>query len=115
MASFEAPDYYKKVTGVDATGFIIRAQTAFVSANPLGENFLFHYGLGASITYSQINAGIIEAGSKKSYSMDDLNLGVVIPIGLSYRIGPVSTQLFFQYYLEKTQTTGVSLGLNWPL
>ena len=113
MATFKAPEYYKKVTGVDASGFILRAQTAFVSANPVGENFLFHYGLGATITYSQIRAGILEAGTKKSFVMDDLNLGVVLPLGFSYRFGLVSTQAFFQYYLEKTQTTGLSLGFNW--
>jgi hypothetical protein len=113
MATFGAPGYYKKVTGVAAEGFILRAQASFVSANPIGENCLFHYGFGASTTYSRIKAGVLEAGVKNSFTMEDLNMGIVIPMGLSYRIGPVSTQFFFQYYIEKTQTVGLSLGINW--
>ncbi len=113
MATFQAPDYYKKVTSIEAKGWILKAQVSFVSANPLGDNFLFHYGFGASSTFSHFETGILEAGTKKSYSMDDVGIGVVIPIGFSYRVGSFSTQIFYQYYVEKTPHSGYSLGLNW--
>ncbi len=113
MATFEAPAYYKKVTGVDTTGWIIKAQTSFVSANPLGENGLFHYGMGVVSTFSHFETGVLVSGSKVGYTVEDLGVGVVIPLGVSYRFGPISTQAFYHYYFEKINHSGVSLGLNW--
>ena len=113
MVSFDVPDYYRSVTGFSASGWILKAQTSFLSANPMGENFLYHYGMGVSSTFSHITASLLKNGSKETSDMQDLTVGVVLPIGFSYRVGLFSLQAFFQYYLEKTQTVGLSLGFGW--
>lgn len=113
LFTFEVPDYYKKVTGFGASGWVVKAQTSFTSANPIGENFLYHYGMGLTSTFSHFEASVLKNGTRTKSSLDDLTVGAVIPIGISYRLGLFSLQAFFQYYLEKTQTTGASLGFNW--
>ncbi len=113
LFTFEVPDYYKKVTGLSASGWIVKAQTAFTSSNPIGENLLYHYGLGLTSTFSHFEASVLKNGVKTKSSLEDLTVGAVIPIGLSYRVGSFSLQAFFQYYMEKTQTYGASLGFNW--
>lgn len=113
MIAVQPPDYYEKVTGVKASGWILKAQTSFISANPVGENFLFHYGMGLTSTFSHFKLGVLVLGNKKNSTAEDLTIGVVVPLGFSYRLGPVSTQVFYQYYLEKIQTAGYSLGINW--
>ena len=113
MGTFTAPDYYKKLTGVAASGWILKAQTALLSANPWGENFLFHYGFGVSTTFSHFRAGYSHNGVISHDIMEDFTVGLVLPLGMSYRIGPVATQLFYQFYQEKVQTSGILLGVNW--
>ncbi len=114
MATFQVPDYYQKITSAPASGWILKGQISFVSANPLGQNFLFHYGMGIASTFSHFESRVIEAGNEKKFTLEDLTIGLVIPIGLSYRLGPISTQIFYQYYWEKISTSGISIGLNWP-
>jgi hypothetical protein len=113
LVSLEAPAYYKKITGVETQGWILKAQTSLLSAYPYGENFLIHYGIGFVPTFSHFETGIVVSGIKKSFTSEELSIGAVVPIGFSYRIGPVSSQVFLQYYFERIQTAGLSFGLNW--
>lgn len=111
MATSTPPDYYEKLTGQSASGFALRVQSSFVSVNPFGGSVLFHYGLGVSATLSQFQVSFLENGIKKKYSLDDLNVGLVIPIGLSFKLGPTNTQVFYHYYHEKITSSGLSLGI----
>jgi hypothetical protein len=112
MMAFSAPEYYKKLTGESVSGFSLKAQTAFVSASPYGDSVLFHYGFGISTTLSQFRASLPEGAGRKSYTLEDLTVGLVIPVGFSFKLGPTNTQILYQYYHEKVTSSGISLGLS---
>lgn len=111
--AWQAPDYYKKVTGVSATGWILKAQTALLSPRPVGENFIYFYGLGPSVTFSKFETGLIESGGTVRYSSDDLTLGLVFPLGFSYRLSTsIALSGWYRFYWEKQITSGLSFGLG---
>lgn len=111
-ASLQPPEYYKKVTGVSASGWIIKMQTALLSPRPVSDNFMYFYGFGPVLNYSHIEAGIIQNGRKVSYNLDDLTLGAVIPIGFAYRISGYSLTGWYRFYWEKQTTSSLSLGIG---
>lgn len=109
---WEAPDYYKNVTGVSASGFILKAYSALLTPKAYGENFLLLYGAGAGTTFSHFEAGVLESGTKRKYTLEDLQLGVVVPLGMTYRSGKKSYSAWYRFYWEKEIYSSITLGLS---
>lgn len=112
--AWQAPDYYKKVTGVSASGWMVKAQTAFLNPKPYGDSIMLYYGFGLSATFSHFEPGVVVSGQTRRYTAEDLNLGVVVPLGVSWRLKSWALSAWYRYYWEKQTYSGLSLGVAFP-
>lgn len=111
--AWQPPDYYKKITGVSAEGWVLKLQSALLTPRPLGENFLYFYGVGPVATFSHFEAGLLVNGKVKKYQLDDLTIGIQIPVGLIYRVSSTfAVSAWYRFYWEKQTTSSLSLGVQ---
>ncbi|MFN8791503.1 MAG: SH3 domain-containing protein [Bdellovibrionales bacterium] len=108
--AWDAPDYYERVTGQSSSGWILKLQTALLRPRPWGENLLLLYGVGPVLTFSHFETSLILNGRRVRYNLDDLTLGLAIPLGISYRWGTSAWTAWYRFYWEKQIQSSFSLG-----
>lgn len=108
-----APKYYEEQTGGRASGGIVIANFLLQTVIPKTSNLVYLYGFGPMVKYSHFNIDLEGTSLGKSYSLDDLNLGVLFNLGLGYRIKKTVIKADVKYYWEKTQYFGAGLHFGW--
>ncbi|KHD87758.1 MAG: hypothetical protein OM95_12135 [Bdellovibrio sp. ArHS] len=108
-----APKYYSEVTGKGGDGFIFLADFLFQTVLPQGKNGIFFYGFGPMFRYSHFTLEVPNGTKTLSYSADDMTLGAVFDLGLSWRFGRYSVRTDAKYYWERTKYYGFGLNLGW--
>ncbi len=107
-----APGYYQDITGYTAGGWIINAHFTFDTIVPMGPSRMLSYGFGPMIKYSHFETFLKNsAGSgSTSYTLDDLNLGAVLRVGVGVRFGSISLRSDVKYFIESTRYVGINLS-----
>ena len=113
LFALNAPKYYQRVTGNSAGGWIFKMNFLFQTPLPQTKYYLLYYGFGPSFTYSHFDVTLVENSKNQSYALDDMSVGAVFNIGLSFKIGTISPRVSVKYYWEKKQMPAVALSLGW--
>lgn len=112
---FGAPSYYEKGTGFPASGWIFQTDFIFETASPQSKWHMLTYGFGPMFKYSHYEVTLLQNAKPVSYSLDDMTLGAVFDLGLSFRIASTYALRFnIKYYWEKTKYWGGSLTFGFP-
>lgn len=112
---FGAPSYYEKATGYSSSGWIFLTDFVFETAYPQSKWHMLTFGFGPMFKYSHYQVSLLQNGKQISYSLDDMNLGVVFDGGLAFRIADTYALRFnIKYYWEKTKYWGGSLTFGFP-
>lgn len=107
MAAFDAPDYYTKKTGYDASGTVIWGGVQFQNYSMVNSFNQIRYGLGPFLKYSQFNVQT----SLKKYSLQDATIGVTLEAAFQFVWSSVGVDLGLRYYWDKTPYGVVSIGI----
>lgn len=108
-----APKYYEEQTGGKASGGVVIGNFLLQTVIPKSPNLVYFYGFGPMVKYSHFNIDLEGTSLGKSYSVDDLNLGVLFNLGLGYRIKKAVIKGDIKYYWEKTKYFGAGLHFGW--
>lgn len=107
MAAFDAPEYYTKKTGFDASGTILWGGVQFQNYSGVTTYNQLRYGLGPFLKYSQFNVQT----SLKKYSLQDATIGVTLEAAFQFIWTSVGIDLGLRYYWDKTPYGVVSAGV----
>jgi hypothetical protein len=108
-----APDYYERLTGHTADGWIFLMNFLWESYFPAGKNALSFIGFGPLLRYSKFNASLTDSstGRTSDYSLEDIGFGAVFNAGMAVRIDQVALRGELQYYWEKQTYWGAGLSI----
>jgi len=109
-----APEYYGKLTGFPASGWVFLADFIFETALPQSKWHMLTFGFGPMFKYSHYDVTLLESGKDTSYSLDDMTLGAVFDGGLAFRIGSYALRFNAKYYWEKTKYWGFGATFGFP-
>lgn len=102
------PDYYKELSGKEATGSILLIDFFLYSNYNLSRSAFIYYGFGPMLKYSKITANF----SQKFQSQQVLDVGLVFSLGTAIRLGTWDLRPEATYYLEKHQYNSLGIGLQ---
>ncbi len=107
-----APEYYQDITGYTAGGWIVNAHFTFDMIVPMGPSRMLSYGFGPMLKYSHFETFLknTSGAGSTSYTLDDLNLGAVLRVGVAVRWGSVSIRSDVKYFIESTRYVGINLS-----
>lgn len=106
-AAFNAPAYYKELTGQSASGFAFWSGFQIVNISDIGPNTTLHYGAGPFAKFTQFEV----RSSTRGYSLQDLTVGVSLDAGLIFHFAPLSFDLGLKYFLDKKSYGALTLGV----
>jgi hypothetical protein len=110
-----APGYYEKGTGYPASGWVFLTDFIFETALPQSKWHMLTFGFGPMFKYSHYEVTLLQNAKQVSYSLDDMTLGAVFDLGLSFRIVDTYALRFnLKYYWEKTKYWGGGLTFGFP-
>lgn len=112
LVFFGAPKYYQEITGQPATGWILHTDFTFDTLYPQGKNHLISYGFGPMFKYSHIVTSLKNTTNAYStdYPMDDMNLGVLLRLGIAFRINNMAIKSDVKYYMEAQRYLAFNLS-----
>lgn len=112
LVYFGAPKYYQEITGQPATGWIIHTDFTFDTLYPQGKNHLISYGFGPMFKYSHIVASLKNTTNayNTDYPMDDMTLGVLLRLGIAFRINNMAIKSDVKYYMEAQRYLALNLS-----
>ena len=102
-----APSYYKNKTGHEASGLGLWSGFQIMNISPFGSQLTVNYGAGPFIKYTQFNTQT----NTRSYSLQDMTVGVSLEAGLIFHFNPISFNLGLRYYWDKNPYGSIGLGL----
>jgi len=103
---FSAPSYYKNKTGLSADGMGLWSGFQIMNISPYGSQLTVNYGAGPFVKWTQFN---IQTNTK-SYSLQDLTVGVSLEAGLILHLDLISLNLGLRYYWDKNPYGSIGLG-----
>lgn len=107
MAAFDAPEYYNKKTGFDASGMVLWGGVQFQNYSVAGGYSQIRYGLGPFLKYSQFAVQT----SLKKYSLQDATVGVTLEAAFQFVWTSYGVDLGLRYYWDKTPYGVLSFGI----
>ncbi len=111
MAAFNAPAYYKELTGQSASGFGLWTDFEILNISALGANTTLHYGAGPFLKYTQFEVKSLSGTQTKSYTLQDMTVGVFLESGLIFHFQKLSFDIGLRYYWDKKSYGALSLGI----
>ncbi len=106
-AAFNAPAYYKDLTGQSASGFALWSGFQVVNVSALGANTTMHYGAGPFAKFTQFDV----RSNTRSYSLQDLTVGVSLDGGLIFHFQSFSLDLGLKYFFDKKSYGALTIGV----
>lgn len=102
LVYFGAPKYYEEITGQPASGWILHSSFTFDTLYPQSKYHLVSYGFGPMFKYSHLVTSMKNTTNSfnTDYPMDDMTLGVLLRLGLAFRINSLSIRSDVKYYIE---------------
>lgn len=99
---FGAPKYYEEITKEKASGWILHTDFTFDTIYPQSKIHFISYGFGPMFRYSHFVTSLRNTTNSYTtdYPMDDMTLGVLLRLGLAFRINNISIRSDVKYYIE---------------
>lgn len=108
LLHYGAPSYYDALSATKPSGFVILTDLLMHFPLTQGQNGLASFGLGPMLMFSQFT--VFNGG--RSQSLSELNLGLSLSLGFSYRISRVAFGLEGKYFVEKHSYRGLFATLQ---
>ena len=106
-----APAHYEQALGEKASGFMLVPEVLLVSLFPTGKSVVSMFGFGPFLRYSKFDVKTSRNGISTSYSLEDLNLGLVLEVGVGVVFGSFQVRSDLRLYWERLMSTSLQLGL----
>jgi len=109
----QAPGYYSRKTGRDASGLIFITDFMSKQNTALSKSLLFDYGFGLLIRYSRFNVALLDETTVRTYRLEDIVLGLKFALGLGFRLTDqfaIKADAFYNW--EKQSYIGYGLTLQ---
>lgn len=103
LLHYGAPSYYDALSATKPSGFVILTDALLKLPILQGQNGLFALGIGPMFMFSQF--AVVNGG--RNQSLTELNLGLSLSLGVTYRISRVALGLEGKYYVEKNSYRGL--------
>jgi hypothetical protein len=104
----QAPKYYAKATGRNASGFIFISDFLFTTPMSQGKNYLNYFGFGPMFKFSHFDVTL----NNTAYALEDMQLGAVFNFGLAFRISSFSYRTEIKYHWERVHYWGWVNGFS---
>ena len=108
LMAFDAPKYYGKLTGNEASGLLLLADFLLISPFYGGDNYMFYYGLGPLVRWNQFK---VEAGNS-ALDLQDIHLGATIEVGAALQLGSMALRAEYRYFWEVVDYKGFSFSVQ---
>lgn len=108
LLHYGAPSYYDALSAIRPSGFVLLTDALLRLPILAGQNGLLAFGLGPMLMFSQFS--VSNAG--RSQSLTEINLGVSLNLGVTYRIEKVGLGLEAKYFIEKQSYRGLFASLQ---
>lgn len=108
LLHYGAPSYYDALSATKPSGFVILTDALLHVALAQGQNGLASFGIGPMLMLSQFT--VTNAG--RNQSLTELNLGLSLSLGASYRIEKVAIGIEGKYFIEKHSYRGLFATLQ---
>lgn len=112
---FSPPQYYADATRNSASGFMLVGNFLFENEQAQGRDDMLFYGFGPTFKYTHYEVTLNNdpsAGKKRSYSLDDMTVGMVFNFGMAHDFGGQALRFDLRYYWETRQYLAFGLAFQ---
>lgn len=106
-AAFNAPAYYRDLTGQPASGFALWSGFQIVNVSGIGSNTTLHYGAGPFVKFTQFDV----RSATRGYTLQDMTVGISFDAGLIFHFEKTSLDLGLKYFWDKKSYGALSVGV----
>ncbi len=110
LVHYGAPDYFKKTTGNDASGFMVMFDGQLDIPFDSSTNHLLTMGVGPFVIYNKYD---IKAG-QVPFSIEELRLGATFNVSFGFALYDYAVKAQVKYVLEKEKYLSYFLSFQFP-